>query len=98
MSGRRQYQDYTAWHDWGTQQFWRHVQQSPEAADEIFSQWMSRLGLRCPSEVTSASVAAGILAASRPPCSVDKEQANEMFDRFKVKFCTCICDLFANER
>ena len=67
---RRDYQDFTQWADYGTSGFWAEIDQAPCLAGEIVLQRLVMVfGLRNPSEVCSARLAAGIMTAQHGPCS-----------------------------
>jgi hypothetical protein len=84
--GRRPYQDWNAWMHYGTEQWWADVQQMPALAAELVSQRASKGGLRNPSEVTSAGLAAGIavLQHGLNSAALDADDLQNIFDNCKV--------------
>ena len=70
-NGRRDYQQWTSCHNFGTRDMWVSIASDPPCATEIFSAHLVKLGLINPSEPTSAWVTAiiatvvhGVAAAS----------------------------------
>ena len=63
VAARRSYQDFVAWLNYLCQCHWDEIKARPSLASEIIVTQMHRLGLKNPSEQTSASIAAGIAAA-----------------------------------
>ena len=61
--GRRGYQDYLSWANYLRQCDWEGIKAKPYLAGEIIVTQMHKLGLKNPSEQTSASIAAGIAVA-----------------------------------
>ena len=60
---RRGYQDYLSWANYLRQRDWDDIKAKPYLAGEIIVTQMHALGLRNPSEQSSASIAAGAAAA-----------------------------------
>ena len=63
IAARRSYQDFVAWVNYLCQCHWNDIKARPTLAAEIIVMQMHRLGLKNPSEQTSASIAAGIAVA-----------------------------------
>ena len=63
VAARRSYQDFVAWLNYLCQCHWDDIKARPSLASEIIVTQMHRLGLKNPSEQTSASIAAGIAVA-----------------------------------
>ena len=63
VAARRSYQDFVAWLNYLCQYHWAEIKARPTLASEIILTQMHALGLKNPSEQTSASIAAGIAVA-----------------------------------
>ena len=63
VAARRSYQDFVAWLNYLCQYHWDEIKARPSLASEIILTQMHALGLKNPSEQTSASIAAGIAVA-----------------------------------
>ena len=63
VAARRGYQDFTHWKNYLCKEQWDEIGAKPNLAGEIIVTQMNQLGLKNPSEQTSASLAAGIAAA-----------------------------------
>lgn len=63
VAARRGYQDYEYWKNYLCKGQWDEIEAKPNMAGEIIVTQMNQLGLKNPSEQTSASLAAGIAAA-----------------------------------
>ena len=63
VAARRSYQDFVAWLNYLCQYHWDEIKARPSLASEIIVTQMHALGLKNPSEQTSASIAAGIAVA-----------------------------------
>ena len=63
IAARRSYQDFVAWVNYLCQCHWDEIKARPTLASEIILTQMHALGLKNPSEQTSASIAAGIAVA-----------------------------------
>ena len=63
VTARRSYQDFAAWVNYLCQYHWDEIKAKPTLAATIIVTQMHALGLRNPSEQSSASIAAGAAAA-----------------------------------
>ena len=63
VAARRSYQDFAAWVNYLCQYHWDEIKAKPTLAATIIVTQMHALGLKNPSEQTSASIAAGIAVA-----------------------------------
>lgn len=70
-AGRRPYQDYSAWQNYGIESMWKDIEENPMLTPEIICQRLRRAGLYNPSEVSAADITAGALVAMHgPPAAV----------------------------
>ena len=63
VAARRGYQDYEYWKNYLCKGQWDEIEAKPNMAGEIIVTQMHKLGLKNPSEQTSAAIAGGIAAA-----------------------------------
>ena len=63
VAARRGYQDFTHWKNYLCKEQWDEIGAKPNLAGEIIVTQMNQLGLKNPSEQTSAAIAGGIAAA-----------------------------------
>ena len=63
VAARRGYQQFEAWLNYLCQHHWAEIRARPNLAGEIITTQMNKLGLKNPSEQSSAAIAAGIAAA-----------------------------------
>jgi len=84
---RRPYQMWNAWDTYGTAAWWAKVFANPTHVLELVALRLHSGGLVCPSEKTSAHIAAGIIVLTHGDSSamVDKDECDKVFLAFKVR-------------
>jgi len=84
---RREYQNYKNWDTYGTDAWWARVFEDPSIASELVAQRLHTLGLVCPSENTSADIAAGIVVLTHGTISstLPAAEFDKVFIAFKVR-------------
>jgi hypothetical protein len=84
---RREYQNYKNWDTYGTDAWWARVFEDPSIASELVAQRLHTLGLVCPSESTSADIAAGIVVLTHGTISstLPAAECDKVFIAFKVR-------------
>ena len=89
LSTRRGYQDYLAWSAYGTAELWGKCVANPALAGELIAQYLSKGGLKCPKETTSADVTARILAAQWGPSAMflQDSEIEAAYNTFKARPC-----------
>ena len=81
VAARRGYQDFENWKNYLCKGQWDEIAAKPNMAGEIIVTQMSQLGLKNPSEQTSASIAGGIAAAEHGE-KVVEQSAQDMKNTF----------------
>ena len=86
-NNRRDYQNYKAWDTYGTDAWWARVFEDPSLASELVAQRLHTGGLVCPSENTSADIAAGIVVLTHGTYSatLSAAECDKVFIAFKVR-------------
>ena len=86
-AARRDYQNYKAWDTYGTAAWWARVFEDPNLAGELVAQRLHTGGLICPSETTSAYIAAGIIVLTHGmhASSISAAECDKAYQTFKVR-------------
>ena len=91
---RQAYQDYMSWQSFGTGQLYSDIADQPALAGEYIARHLNLLLLRCPSEKTSADVAAAICVAMHGPVAaqlIPVRVLNDLYDWFKALYNLLSC-------